>query len=207
MEKVYAEKRVEGGNPRNPGKACGGSEKMILYSMSEVLDFEKRKGIRSMETVYIAGGCLWGVQHFFDSLPGVQMTEAGRANGQTNSLNGEYDGYAECVKIIFDEKLVSITNLMEYLFEIIDPYSLNKQGVDVGKKYRTGIYSTSEKHLEEAKDFIHHREDRDKIVVEVLPLTNYVRSAEEHQHHLERYPEDCSYCHIPNEVLNKYRNH
>ncbi len=104
-----------------------------------------------METVYIAGGCLWGVQHFFDSLPGVQKTEAGRANGQTHSLDGEYDGYAECVKVIFDEKLVTITNLMEYLFEIIDPYSLNKQGVDVWKKYRTGIYSTCEKHLEEAR--------------------------------------------------------
>lgn len=180
---------------------------MVLYFMSEALNLDKRKGIRSMETVYVAGGCLWGVQHFFDSLPGVQMTEAGRANGKTNSLDGEYDGYAECVKVIFDEKIVSITNLMEYLFEIIDPYSLNKQGVDVGKKYRTGIYSTCEKHLEEAKDFIHHWEDRDKIVVEVLPLTNYVRSAEEHQHHLERYSEDCSYCHIPDEVLNKYRNH
>lgn len=180
---------------------------MVLYFMSEALNLDKRKGIRSMETVYIAGGCLWGVQHFFDSLPGVQMTEAGRANGKTNSLDGEYDGYAECVKVIFDEKLVTVTNLMEYLFEIIDPYSLNKQGVDVGKKYRTGIYSTSEKHLKEAKAFINHREDRDKIVVEVLPLTNYVRSAEEHQHHLERYPEDCSYCHIPDEVLNKYRNH
>ena len=44
-----------------------------------------------METVYIAGGCLWGVQYFFDSLTGVQMTEAGRANGRTNSLDSEYD--------------------------------------------------------------------------------------------------------------------
>ena len=57
----------------------------------------------------------------------------------------------------------------------------------------------------EAKAFIDRRSDRDKIVVEVLPLTNYVRSAEEHQHHLERYPEDCSYCHIPDAILNKYR--
>ena len=96
--------------------------------------------------------------------------------------------------------------LQEHLFEIIDPYSLNKQGVDVGKKYRTGLYSTNPGHLEEARAFIDSRKDRDKIVVEVLPLTNYVRSAEEHQHHLERYPEDCSYCHIPDEVLNKYRN-
>lgn len=158
-----------------------------------------------METVYIAGGCLWGVQHFFDRLTGIISTEAGRANGKTNSLDGTYDGYAECVKVIFDENIISITNLMEYLFEIIDPYSLDKQGFDVGKKYRTGIYSTSEKHLEEAKNFINNRKDRDKIVVEVLPLTNYIKSAEEHQHHLERFPDDYRLCHIPYSLLNKYR--
>lgn len=158
-----------------------------------------------METVYIAGGCLWGVQHFFDRLTGIISTEAGRANGKTNSLDEPYDGYAECVKVVFDENITSITNLMEYLFEIIDPYSLNKQGFDVGKKYRTGIYSTSEKHLEEAKNFINNRKDRDKIVVEVLPLTNYVKSAEEHQHHLERFPDDYRLCHIPYSLLNKYR--
>ena len=158
-----------------------------------------------METVYIAGGCLWGVQHFFDTVPGVQRTEAGRANGRTNSLDGPYDGYAECVKVVFDEKCTDVPELMTQLFEIIDPYSRNKQGVDVGEKYRTGLYSTEPRHLEEARSFLDSREDRDGIVVEVLPLTNYVRSAEEHQHHLERYPEDCSYCHIPDAVLNKYR--
>ena len=158
-----------------------------------------------METVYLAGGCLWGVQHFFDVVPGVLSTEAGRANGTTNTLDGPYDGYAECVKVVFDEKATSISELMAHLFEIIDPYSVNKQGVDVGKKYRTGLYSTSEKHLEEARAFIDRRADREKIVVEVLPLTNYVRSAEEHQHHLARFPEDCSYCSIPDEVMNRYR--
>ena len=54
--------------------------------------------------------------------------------------------------------------------------------------------------------FGYEREDRDRIVVEVLPLTNYVRSADEHQHHLERYPEDCRLCSIPDEILNKYRH-
>lgn len=95
-----------------------------------------RRGKIKMETVYIAGGCLWGVQHFFDTVPGVQMTEAGRANGTTSSLDGPYDGYAECVKVVYDEKNTSISELMAHLFEIIDPYSLNKQGVDVGKKYQ-----------------------------------------------------------------------
>ena len=60
----------------------------------------KRRKVKSMETVYIAGGCLWGVQHFFDTVPGVRTTEAGRANGTTNTLDGPYDGYAECVKVV-----------------------------------------------------------------------------------------------------------
>ncbi len=158
-----------------------------------------------MERIYIAGGCLWGVQHFFKSILGVLSTEAGRANGSTISIDVEYDGYAECVRVDFDEEVCSVGALMEYLFEIIDPYSVNKQGVDEGPKYRTGIYSTSKKHLDEARKFIDSRDDRDKIAVEIKPLVNYVRSADEHQDRLERCPEDYSYCHIPLEVMNKYR--
>lgn len=156
-----------------------------------------------MEVVYFAGGCLWGVQAFIKTLPGVMFTEAGRANGTSNTLEGEYDGYAECVKTEFDPSVVTIGRLMEYYFEIIDPYSLNQQGADVGEKYRTGVYSEEGKHLEEARAFISKRSDYDRIVVEVLPLTNYLRSAEEHQDRLARYPGD--YCHIPEEILSKYK--
>ncbi|MGH2316437.1 peptide-methionine (S)-S-oxide reductase [Planococcus sp. SE5232] len=156
-----------------------------------------------METVYLAGGCLWGVQAFIKTLPGVESTEAGRANGTSSLLESDYDGYAECVKTTFDPAVVSIPGLMEYLFEIIDPTSLNKQGEDVGEKYRTGIYSENPAHLTEAKAFIGERNDSDLIVVEVLPLTNYVRSAEEHQDRLARCPTD--YCHIPEELMNKYK--
>lgn len=49
-----------------------------------------------MQTIYFAGGCLWGVQAFVKTLPGVVATEAGRANGAGDSLEGPYDGYAEC---------------------------------------------------------------------------------------------------------------
>lgn len=156
-----------------------------------------------METIYIAGGCLWGVQAFIRTLPGVIKTEAGRANGTTQQLDGPYDGYAECVKTSFDPERLSVEALMEYFFEIIDPYSLNQQGEDKGKKYRTGVYSKQEAHLIAATGFINRREDRGKIVVEVLPLTNYVKSAEEHQDRLWRCPDD--YCHIPQELLNKYK--
>ncbi|MDE7071257.1 MAG: peptide-methionine (S)-S-oxide reductase [Clostridia bacterium] len=156
-----------------------------------------------METIYFAGGCLWGVQHFIKSLRGVVATEAGRANGTTSTLEGEYDGYAECVMTVFDPQKVSVKELLDCFFEIINPYSVDKQGNDVGKKYRTGIYSTNEEHLKIAKKYIATREDSSKIKVEVLPLINYVRSAEEHQDRLTRFPND--YCHIPKEILNKYR--
>ncbi|GGC76794.1 peptide methionine sulfoxide reductase MsrA [Thalassobacillus devorans] len=156
-----------------------------------------------MEVVYFAGGCLWGVQAFIKTLPGVTFTEAGRANGTGHTLEGEYDGYAECVKTGFDPSVVSIRELMGYFFEIIDPYSVNKQGEDVGEKYRTGVYSENPEHLKKARAFLRERDDYDRIVVEVLPLTNYVRSAEEHQDRLARCPDD--YCHIPDEILSKYK--
>lgn len=156
-----------------------------------------------METIYLAGGCLWGVQAFVKTLPGVVETEAGRANGSSCTLKGEYDGYAECVKTVFDPAIVQVEDLMTYLFEIIDPYSVNKQGEDVGLKYRTGVYSEEEYHLEAAHQFIANRSDADRIAVEVKPLENYVRSAEEHQDRLEKCPDD--YCHISQEMMNKYK--
>jgi len=159
--------------------------------------------VRLIETVYLAGGCLWGVQAFIKTLPGVVETEAGRANGTTDSLDGKYDGYAECVKTTFDSSIVTMKDLMKYLFEIIDPYSVNRQGEDVGEKYRTGVYSTDPRHLEVARTFINSRSDAKQIAVEVLPLTNYIRSADEHQDRLARCPDD--YCHIPKTLLDKYK--
>ncbi|WP_436951304.1 peptide-methionine (S)-S-oxide reductase [Staphylococcus shinii] len=155
-----------------------------------------------METVYLAGGCLWGVQAFVKTLPGVVNTEAGRANGISNTLDGEYDGYVEVVKTDFDSEKVTIAKLMEYLFEIIDPYSVNQQGEDIGLKYRTGLYSEDAKHLKEAQDFIDLYENNNLIATEVLPLTNYVKSATEHQDRLSRFPND--YCHIPKKLMAKY---
>lgn len=156
-----------------------------------------------IETIYLAGGCLWGVQEFFRHIPGVLTTEAGRANGSTQMLDGDYDGYAECVKVDFDVNCVSVTQLIEYLFEIIDPYSVDQQGPDIGKKYRTGIYSEVDDHLLEAKNFIQSRKDYTKIAVEVLPLSHYLKSADEHQDRLQRFPDDV--CHLPKSLLHKYR--
>lgn len=155
------------------------------------------------EEIYLAGGCLWGVQEFLRHIPGVINTEAGRANGSTQSLDEEYDGYVECVRTIFDPTQVSVARLIEYLFEIIDPYSINKQGPDEGRKYRTGVYSKSETHLQEAKVWIGSRTDKARVAVEVLFLKNYIPSASGHQDRLRNYPDEK--CHIPKALLYKYK--
>jgi len=156
-----------------------------------------------MEEVYFAGGCLWGVQEFMRHLPGVVETEAGRANGSSTATNTPYDGYAECVRTVFDPSLVTLEQLIGYFFEIIDPHSINKQGDDIGEKYRTGIYSQNAQHLEIAKQFIANREDSEQIAVEVISLNNYVKSDPEHQDRLTLHPND--YCHIPLDLLHKYK--
>lgn len=156
-----------------------------------------------MEKIYFAGGCLWGVQEFMRHLPGVMNTQAGRANGTTDNTKTEYDGYAECVLTEFDPEQVSVEQLMDFFFEIIDPYSLNKQGEDVGTKYRTGVYSVNPRHLKLVEQYIAARSDAEKIVVEVLPLSNYVKSDKEHQDRLTLRPND--YCHIPKNLLHKYK--
>lgn len=155
------------------------------------------------EEIYLAGGCLWGVQEFVRYLPGVIQNEAGRANGTSNSTKSEYDGYVECVRTVFDPTKVSVVRLLEYLFEIIDPYSINHQGPDIGEKYRTGMYSKTEAHLNEAKQWIAFREDANLVTVEVLPLTNFIPSDPEHQDRLLRYPQEK--CHIPRNLLYKYK--
>lgn len=158
---------------------------------------------QNTEELFFAGGCLWGVQEFIRHLPGVCSTEAGRANGSSRNLEDAYDGYVECVRTLFDPDRVSVEQLMEYFFEIIDPHSMNQQGDDIGEKYRTGVYSKAPHHLARAEMFINAREDAPRIVVERLPLINYVKSDAAHQDRLTLYPDD--YCHIPQRLLHKYR--
>ena len=160
--------------------------------------------IRQPEEIFFAGGCLWGVQEFVRNLPGVISTEAGRVNGTSDTTEGSYDGYVECVRASFDPQVVSVAQLMAYFFEIIDPYSLNKQGPDEGEKYRTGVYSREQSHLDCAKSYIEGRADSSRVAVEVLPLSNYVKSDDEHQDRLTLHPEE--QCHIPRELLHKYKS-
>ena len=154
-----------------------------------------------MNTIYLAGGCFWGVEGYFKRIEGVKGTTCGYANGRTENPSYEdvcrHDtGHAETVKVDFDDEVVSLEDLLIYYFRIIDPVSVNKQGNDVGTQYRTGIYYTDESQLPVIKAAI-EREQRkynEKIAVEVLPIENFYSAEEYHQDYLDKNPN--GYCHI-----------
>lgn len=154
-----------------------------------------------MNTIYLAGGCFWGVEGYFKRIEGVKDTTCGYANGKTENPSYEdvcrHDtGHAETVKVDFDDEVISLEDLLIYYFRIIDPVSVNKQGNDVGTQYRTGIYYTDESQLTVIKAAI-EREQRkynEKIAVEVLPIENFYTAEEYHQDYLDKNPN--GYCHI-----------
>lgn len=151
------------------------------------------------ETIYLAGGCFWGVQKFFDQFDGVMSTETGYSNGETPETT--YDdirstGHAEAVKIEYDPQIIPLSKLLTYYFMVIDPTSLNRQGMDFGRQYRTGIYYTDDSQLPAIRESIETEKAKysDPIVVEVLPVENYCAAEFYHQKYLDKVPR--GYCHI-----------
>ena len=155
-----------------------------------------------MKTIYLAGGCFWGVQHYFDQFDGILKTIVGYANGKTQ--NPEYKdvkagltGHAETLEVKYDNTVISLPKILDLYFDIIDPISVNQQGEDVGISYRTGIYYVDEIDLEMIQikyDEIQKQYDS-ALAVELEPLKNFFNAEEYHQKYLDKNPG--AYCHIP----------
>jgi peptide methionine sulfoxide reductase msrA/msrB len=173
----------------------------------EEINQEMRKEVEVMpnyknskfKEIYLAGGCFWGVEAYFDKILGVEYTEVGYANGKTEDTSyKEIDstGHAETVRVVYDPEVVELEEILEYYFKIIDPTILNRQGNDIGTQYRTGIFYKNEDDEQVISNFIESikSEYDSEIVTEVETLENFVIGEEYHQDYLEKNPN--GYCHI-----------
>ena len=156
----------------------------------------------NMRTLYLAAGCFWGCQAFFDQMKGVVKTQVGYANG--NTVNPKYEDlkhgqatHAETVKIEYDENLISLDKILDYYLFIIDPYSVNHQGEDYGIQYRTGVFYEDDNYGNEIKSHLKKREDelnKGPFAILIEPLENFYPAEEYHQDYLKKNPH--GYCHV-----------
>lgn len=164
-----------------------------------------------IKTIYFAGGCFWGTEHFFKQISGVVATTAGYANSRVPdpSYKDVCTGTtmaAEAVEVRYDPSRVGLRTLIAMYFLTIDPLSVNRQGNDIGTQYRTGIYYTDERQRHVAEEAVKSLTDslRKQVAVEVMPLLNFYPAEEYHQDYLEKTPG--GYCHINPELFARAKN-
>lgn len=177
-----------------------------LNSQSMNTKHQHPKEDRSLKTIYLAGGCFWGTEHFFKQVRGVHATEVGYANGHKENPTYEEvcrtdTGFAETVRVDYAPEDVSLGLLLSLFFQTIDPTSLNKQGGDIGTQYRTGIYHVDEADVPTIRQALAELQSKytRPIVVEQKSLSNFYPAEAYHQDYLEQNPR--GYCHIQPELF------
>ncbi len=167
------------------------------------------------KTIVLAGGCFWGVEKLFRGIPGVLDVTVGYANGTAADPEASANyrevctgrtGFREAALISYDPEAVSLKKLLFAFFAVIDPSLENRQGMDFGTQYQTGIYWTDPADEPVIKEIAEieaagiencdtgYYTSEDEFAVELSPLRNFFPAEEYHQRYLEKTPG--GYCHI-----------
>lgn len=167
---------------------------------------------QTQKSIYLAGGCFWGVEAYFQELPGVLSTKTGYANGKIKNPTYEQvssgnTGFAETVLVEYDPAVIKLEKILAHFFGIIDPTALNRQGNDRGTQHRSGIFYTDRNDeliiLKVLKR--EHKKHKAPVVTEVKKLENFYEAEEYHQKYLDKNPS--GYCHIDLSKVEKYKKY
>ncbi len=153
------------------------------------------------EIAILAGGCFWGMQELIRKLDGVISTKVGYSGGDVeNATYRNHGDHAEAVEIVFDPSKINYRDLLEFFFQIHDPTTLDRQGNDIGRSYRSEIFYTTKEQKEVALQTI---KDVDasglwpgKAVTKVTEASDFWEAEPEHQDYLQHYPNGYT-CHFP----------
>ncbi|MET9356256.1 peptide-methionine (S)-S-oxide reductase MsrA [Streptomyces sp. NPDC006617] len=155
------------------------------------------------EKAVLAGGCFWGVQELFRTLPGVVATRVGYTGGEVvNPTYRSHGSHAEGIEITYDPSKTTYRVLLEFFFQIHDPTTVNRQGNDIGLSYRSAIFYLNDEQRRVAEATIADVEASGlwpgKVVTEVVPAGTFWIAEPEHQDYLQRYPNGYT-CHFVRE--------
>ena len=141
----------------------------------------------------ICGGCFWGIEENFRTKPGIISTEVGYAGGKSDKTTYEdvctgQTGHAECVKLTYDENLISYEKILDLFFKMHDPTQKDMQYPDVGTQYRSEIFyiDNGQKEIAENMKLRLNKLLNNKVVTNISPLTNYIIAEEYHQKYISK---------------------
>lgn len=146
-----------------------------------------------MNKAMFAAGCFWGVQYYFDQIPGVLKTTVGYTGGHT--INPTYEqvcshttGHAEATLVEFNPDRVSYETLVKQFFYMHDPTQLNRQGPDIGDSYRSAIFYFDAKQQQIAENIKLDLQNTSKkpIVTQITKATEFYKAEDYHQKYTER---------------------
>lgn len=148
-----------------------------------------------MEKATFGAGCFWGVEAAFRKVDGVSEVISGYSGGTRDNPTYEEvctgkTGHAEVVQIDFDPATVSFDQLLDKLWDVHDPTTLNRQGPDIGTQYRSAVYYHSPDQEAQARKSIARLEEsgrvRNPVVTEVAPFSAFWPAEEYHQRYFEK---------------------
>ena len=154
----------------------------------------------AQEVITLGGGCFWCTEAVFEQVDGVTAVESGYSNGQLAKPTYEQvcsgsTGCVEAIRVTFDDQRISLREVLEIFFVIHDPTTLNRQGADTGTQYRSGIYFHRPEQEAVAREVMAEVDQKvaGKLVTELLPVADYSRAEDYHQHYYANHPNQ-GYC-------------
>ena len=143
-----------------------------------------------------AAGCFWGVEARFLDTAGVIDTLVGYTGGTVENPTYEMvcshkTGHAEAVQVIYDNEQINYETLVRKFFELHNPTTKNRQGLDFGSQYRSAIFYHDKEQQQIAekvqKELNGSSRFRKNIVTEIVPLGNFFKAEDDHQRYYAKH--------------------
>ena len=174
----------------------------LLFTKSIYSQTKAAQNNTNIETLVLGGGCYWCVEAIYENLKGVKTVVSGFSGGKISNpsylevSNGD-TGYAEVVLITYDKTVTSLDEILKIFFTVHDPTTLNRQGADEGKQYRSVIFYKNEAQKNTAQSIILEltkgKVYDNKIVTTLEPFTKFYKAEDYHQNYYQNN-KNAGYC-------------